>query len=120
MKDKNCARCPGCSKCCPLSAPRCKYGRACMAKQLRAQKDKANAGDTKKKQHKWERHVQQGGPAWQLLQAAHCTKKALKKGRICESQLLAPLSDEDRLTLTALLSKLDFCGKKNCSGKNNV
>jgi len=104
--------CPGCSKHCPMASPRCKYGRAYFAKQTQKEnikQTKNTSNSPSRSSYKWEAYVTRGGPAWLMLLTLRNAKKALRKGRVTEAQLLRRLTDEDRLQLTALLQKLD-CG----------
>ena len=101
-KDKQ-NTCPGCSRHCPLSAPRCKYGRNYLAK---IQKSEAKPLKVKEKKYKWEKYAPKNGLAWKLLFAARKAKRALRDERIPEERLFAVLSAEERQSLNAILEKL--------------
>ena len=116
MKHKHEPVCPGCGKGCPLSQPRCKYGRACFMKKAQKEQKKKSRARQPGPQYKWEAFVTRGGPAWLMLLTLRNAKKALRRGRVTEEQLLRRLTDEDRLRLTALLQKLD-CGESAQPGE---
>lgn len=99
MKKEEPARCPGCGKHCPLSAPRCKYGRACAAR-LEAKTEKNSC------KHKWEGHVAQDGVLWHLLHISRKMKKNLCHKRTTEAQLLSALSCVEQEYLLHVLKKL--------------
>ncbi len=89
-------RCPGCSKHCPASHPRCKYGRKYF---------EAHTADPSPKQKKWETRVTAQGPLWHLITTARLVKKALKDTP--EADVLQPLTLQEQAELTALLQKLN-------------
>ena len=99
--------CPGCSRHCPLSHVRCKYGQKYAEKQRKAQAAvPADAKECKEKHRKWEKHVTQGSTAWTLLLTGSQLKRALRKGQITERQIHLALSDEEQAQLRALLEKI--------------
>ena len=101
--------CPGCSRHCPLSHVRCKYGKKYIEKHRRDQQAAGHLsvkGEEKKPRRKWEKHVMQGSTVWKLLFTASRLKKALRKEHITEAQLLAALTPQDRAMLDALLERI--------------
>ena len=99
--------CPGCSRHCTRDNPRCKRGRAYFA-QMRDGVPKAAAvrkGSGKKR--RWEKHVAEGGTAWQLICVGRRAKKALRREEISEAQLMSALNDQEREQLSLLLKKVD-------------
>jgi len=99
MKNNNGARCPGCGKHCPMDNVRCKYGMKYFASQTAAAEN-----ETK---HKWEKFVEKGGLIWRLMMLGRGTKKALKKKKYTEEQMLGVLGDQDREVLSLILKKLN-------------
>ena len=97
---KNTNVCPGCHKHCPLSAPRCKYGRNYAAKHS---PETAPAPTFK---HKWQRFATPDGLVWKLITTGKKCKKALCQSRLTEEQLLASLSTEEQQTLADLLERV--------------
>lgn len=100
MKHRHEPVCPGCGKHCPMSHPRCRYGRTYFARL------NAPAPEHARPRHKWEAFVTRDEPIWLLLDTARSLRKALKKERVTEAQLLDRLSDDEQLRLTALLRRL--------------
>ena len=103
MKKEKIPTCPGCGRHCPLSHPRCKYGRDYLEK---LQKKEAETPE-KKKRFKWEGLVEKDGLLWQLLLTGCSIKKALRKKRTTEAALLQQLSDQEQMQLSEILKKLD-------------
>jgi len=96
--------CPGCSKHCPLNAPRCKYGIRHAAKLQK----KATACATKKqKQYKWERHTAKGGPAHLMLTVSRSAKKALCHEKTTEERMFASFTPAEKELFASLLAKID-------------
>ncbi|MBQ7885318.1 MAG: hypothetical protein IJ313_00330 [Clostridia bacterium] len=62
--------------------------------------------DNGKHRRKWEKHVLQGGLTWKFLWMGSRIKKALRRKRLTEQDLLAALSGEEQARLAALLDKL--------------
>lgn len=102
MKDKT-NRCPGCSRHCPLNAPRCKYGCRYVSKL----KNQTQEAETPLR--KWERDVQRGGLLWRLLYVSRWMKKALRKGCISEKELLSLLDESHQQELAVALAALEAC-----------
>ncbi|MBQ4075298.1 MAG: hypothetical protein IJD39_08865 [Clostridia bacterium] len=95
-------KCPGCGKHCPLSAPRCKFGRHYLEKM----KEKPSADfekNTKKK--KWETYVKPGEAIWAFLSVSCQIKKALCKQKVTENQLLSEFSKDEIETMISLIKK---------------
>jgi len=103
MKKDKLDRCPGCGKHCPLSAPRCKYGRAYAAK--------LEASQTGCK-HKWEAYVTRGEPLWQMLTISRKIKKNLCHSRVTEAEVMAALTPLERQQLAQMLYKLQRITEK--------
>jgi len=99
MKNNNGARCPGCGKHCPMDNVRCKYGMKYFASQTAAAEN-----ETK---HKWEKFVEKGGLIWRLMMLGRGTKKALKKKKHTEAQLMDRLTADDKEQLAGILDKLE-------------
>lgn len=102
--------CPGCSRHCPLSHVRCKYGEKYIEKRRRDQQAAGQLltkGEDGKPRRKWEKYVTQGSTFWKLLLTASRLKKALRKEQITEAQLLAALTPQDRAMLDALLDHVN-------------
>ena len=120
-KDKNTKKkavCPGCSKHCPLSNPKCKYGQKYAAKQKEKEEArKCTAPETAlgtvqcRKKHackrkKWENYVQERGLAWKLIASGRKMKKILREGKTGEEALFAQLNEADRRVLEEILDNL--------------
>lgn len=106
MKTEKIPRCPGCSKHCPLSAPRCKYGRTYAAKKMEKEiKPKCK--------HKWEGYVTLQGEIWQMLTLSRAIKKGLCHSRVTETQLLSAITPEQRQALAEILQKLSLAVPKS-------
>ena len=93
------ARCPGCGRHCPMDNVKCKYGMKYFA-------DRNTAADNEAK-HKWERFVEKDGLVWRLMMLGRCTKKALKKKKLTEAQLMERLTADDKEQLAGILDKLE-------------
>ena len=107
MKNQKTDVCPGCSRHCTRDNPRCKRGRAYFA-QLQDGEPRATAvrkGSGKKR--RWEKHVTEGGIAWQLIYVGRRAKKALRREEISEAQFINALDEQERDQLAQLLKKLD-------------
>lgn len=99
--------CPGCSRHCPLSHVRCKYGQKYVEKQRRAQDaSPGNIKESNKKRRKWEKYVTQDSTLWKLLFTGNRLKRALRKGQITERQIHLALSGEEQAQLRTLLEKI--------------
>lgn len=101
--------CPGCSRHCPLSHVRCKYGEKYIEKLRRTQEaapDAAKEGGKSRKRRKWEKHVSSDTTVWKLLWTDSLLKRALRKGKIIEQQIHLALSDEEEAQLRILLEKI--------------
>lgn len=88
-----------------MGSVRCKYGRKYFEKMEKAEAvsgQKSEDGPS----YKWEKLVMQGGLAWKLLWVSSRGKKALRKGKITERELLAPLDEDEQERLKELLEKL--------------
>lgn len=105
MKEKNVGKCPGCGRHCPLSEPECGYGRKLTKKHAAQTMEHGRHGHGF--EHKWEAFVEHDGLAWKLLTAGRNMKHALRDGVITESDALAPLSDDEKIALAAMLDKLN-------------
>ena len=102
MKQDKTSRCPGCGHHCPLSAPKCKFGRQYQQKiEVKASKNDAGA-----KSCKWEAYVVKDGLAWNLLMQAKSMKKSLKAKKSTEQQIFQALSDPEQEIMLSLLRKL--------------
>ena len=97
-------KCPGCGRHCPLSAPKCKFGRHYLEKK---QEEMLSSTDQGKKK-KWELHVTSGGTLWQLLSTSCAVKKMLCKKKCTEQQLLAAFTVEEVTILSELLKKFSM------------
>ena len=89
-------RCPGCSKHCPASQPKCKFGRKYF---------ETHPAPASPKQKKWEKRVTPNGLTWQFITSARLIKKSLKDTR--EEDILCRLTPQEQETLAALLAKLN-------------
>ena len=89
-------RCPGCSKHCPASNPKCGYGRKYFEK---------HPVPASPKLKKWEKRVIPGGLTWQFIAAARRVKKSLKDTP--EEEILRRLTPQEQDALAALLAKLN-------------
>lgn len=89
-------RCPGCSKHCKASNPKCKYGRKYF---------EAHPTALSPKLKKWEKRVTPQGPLWQLITTARLVKKSLKDTP--EEDILRRLTPQEQDALVALLAKLN-------------
>ena len=96
-----CPTCPGCSKHCPMGAPRCKYGRAYFEKQAAKQTEQSA------KKCKWKTRVTPDSALWQLLSVSRRLKKALCHGEITEARLLSALDAQEQQALSVLLNRLE-------------
>lgn len=92
----DCGRCPGCGKHCVMGKEGCKYGVKYFEKQ-----------QAEDKECKWEKFVENGGLVWRLLMLGRNTKKALKKNRATEAQLMGTLTAEEKEQLSDILEKLE-------------
>ncbi|MBQ8508189.1 MAG: hypothetical protein IJ466_12275 [Clostridia bacterium] len=101
-KDKQ-NTCPGCSRHCPLSAPRCKYGRTYLAKK---QKSEAKCAKKESIKYKWEKYAARDGLAWKLFFTCRSAKRAMRDSGISEAQFFAVLTEEERRALAGILEKL--------------
>ena len=109
MKKDQIPVCPGCSKHCPLSAPRCKYGRNYAGK---IQLNPDQAPDTRKKgKLRWKALLARDGVIRQLLTTGKQIKKALRHGCITEAQLLDLLSVPEQEALLTMLARLHQAAK---------
>ena len=104
MKNKKIERCPGCGKHCPLSAPRCKYGRNYAAK-INGQKDEACPFKAECK-HKGEKYVVYEQPLWQMLTISRRIKKGLCHARFTEAELMAALTPQQQMQFGDILCRL--------------
>ena len=107
-------RCPGCSKHCPLSAPKCKYG--CRYAQKCAASAAANCAangckSTDKHSRKWKKRVEKGGLLHLLLKTGKRIKKGLHRDSVTEEKLLSMLAPSEKESLEAILRKLESCAK---------
>ena len=107
MKKQNIDVCPGCSRHCTRNEIRCKRGRAYFAEHSEAESKEIPMRRDSHKKHKWEKHVCIGGLFWQLIFVSRKVKKALRREKIAEEQLMSVLDDQDRLQLSRILKKLD-------------
>lgn len=97
---KNCCKtCPGCRRHCTADHPHCKFGCKYFARCCES-KDKKNH------KYKWEKYTAPDGLARQLQFTAHKVKKALRKGRLTEDQLISALTFDERQLFAELLKKL--------------
>ena len=110
MKRENEKRCPGCGKHCPLSAPRCKYGRAYAAKH--ALEPGKNGAVKEECKHKWERYVTRNQPLWKMLTVSRRVKKGLCHSQITEQELMAVLTAEQQKQLAEILRRLQSAAEK--------
>lgn len=102
--------CPGCSRHCPLSRVRCKYGEKHIEKLRKAQcapPDAAKEGGKSRKRRKWESYVANDTTAWKLLWTGSLLKRSLRKGRITAQQIHLALNDEEEAQLCTLLEKIN-------------
>lgn len=109
MGKEKTAVCPGCSRHCPLSHVRCKYGEKYIEKLQKAQSaapDAAKEGGKNKKRRKWENYVAKDTTIWKLLWTGSLLKRSLRKGKITEQQIHLALSDEEEAQLCTLLEKI--------------
>ena len=97
--------CPGCSKHCSMNHVRCKYGQKYVEKIREADADRHQAPEDKH-HYKWEKYVAQGGLAWKLLWVSSRGKKALRRKKLTEQQLLSALDEAELAQLNALLDKI--------------
>ena len=102
-KIKGCV-CPGCSRHCPMSAPKCKYGRNYSAKCQPCPKTSEQTSEAKP--GKWKKSIEKGGLTHQLLRTAKTIKKGLKHGQLSEEALLRRLTPPEAENLEAILKKL--------------
>lgn len=101
--------CPGCSRHCRESDVRCKFGHKHferIQKKQAEEKPCEKKKESEKRRRKWEKHVQQGGLIWKLLLLGSRSKKALRKGKLTEMELLAALDQSEQAQLDALIEKL--------------
>ena len=107
MKTQTANTCPGCSRHCPAKHLRCKYGQKHFEKLRRAEEAKSLIVQAEKKpRHKWEKHVTPDGLFWHLLWYSGRIKRALRKKKISEQQLLSTLTQQEQAQLDALLEKV--------------
>ena len=97
--------CPGCSRHCSLDHVRCKYGQKYVEKIRKAEADGHPATEDKH-HYKWEKYVAQGSLAWKLLWVSSRSKKALRRKKLTEQQLLNVLDEAEQAQLDALLDKI--------------
>ena len=97
--------CPGCSRHCSLDHVRCKYGQKYVEKIRKAEADGHPATEDKH-HYKWEKYVAQGRLAWKLLWVSSRRKKALRRKKLTEQQLLNVLDEAEQAQLDALLDKI--------------
>ena len=102
MKEEKIDRCPGCGHHCPLTAPRCKFGRQYQEKIGMLAHEKGEKGKT----CKWEAYVGQNGLGWNLLMQAKRIKNGLRSQKISEEKIFQNLSPQEQQTLLQLLKRL--------------
>lgn len=110
MKHDKEPRCPGCSRHCPLSAPRCKYGCRYAQKCAASAASSCAANGCKsrdKHSRKWKKCIEKGGLLHLLLKSGKHIKKGLQKGSVTEEKLLSALTPSEKESLEAILRKLD-------------
>lgn len=112
MKKDKAPVCPGCSRHCPMGAPRCKYGVRYFA-QLEEKTEKKAAAPA----HKWEKLVARDGLGWQVLSAGCAVKKTLRRGEATEEQIFAVLTPEEKTVLIEILKKLEIRGDMRYNNK---
>ena len=95
--------CPGCKRHCPAGHARCKYGQKYFEKHHPSTQTEPPA---KERRHAWEKHVTPGGLFWQLLWQSRRIKRALRKEKVSEQQLLLALSVQEQEQLRVLLDKI--------------
>lgn len=99
--------CPGCSRHCPASHVRCKYGQKHFEKLRQAEDTTSCSGEVKRKsRYKWEKHVTAEGLLWRLLRHSSRIKRALRKKQVSEQQLLGTLTPQEQAQLSMLLEKI--------------
>ena len=103
MKNNGMPTCPGCGRHCSLAHPRCKYGRDYWEKIQRKEQE----APKEKSRFKWEGLVEKEGLIWQLFLVSRSMKKALRKKKVVEEDLLLRLNDQEQQQLSDLLKKLD-------------
>ena len=97
--------CPGCSRHCPLTHVRCKYGQKYIGKIRKADADSHQTPEGKHN-YKWEKDVVQGGLAWKMLWVSCRGKKALRRKKLTEQELFAALNVDEKAQLNALLDQI--------------
>jgi len=96
MNENCCGCCPGCKRRCTAEHPRCKYGQKYFASCCANEKKESLDKKTKKQ-----------SLARQFIKTARRMKKALKKKKYTEEQMLGVLGDQDREVLSLILKKLN-------------
>ena len=101
--------CPGCSRHCPMGQPRCKYGQKYFEKRQKQQAEQALRAQEEHpsgRHCKWEKYIKEGGLTWKLLWAGKKSKKALRRKKKTEMQLMSALTETEKEQLGVLLDKI--------------